>query len=176
MIDNFFDPKNLYDSAVINRVVLKEPETPVPISFGRRLAIWLLRLGNAGRKRALLLTSVYAYIYGKKAFDMDTLVKFNKAFNLAQNANSLEFPVRIGEWVWRGTSEIIPMPTGLLRVTDIQSQTLNEEEITYIATEISSRIPKWLIYGQLATVANEIRTVVYHVYNETRPPTTIIKD
>lgn len=149
--------------------------TPSFRRFGRWIASSLLSMTKYKTRRAVMLASAYAYILGKDEFDQATLERLNETLKLANNTDSLGFPVKVSKWVWQDAGQNIPISRGaIVNVLDIPDIQLTEKDIREISEDLVRRSPTWLRYGQGDRMSSEFFSVLSMVVRDTRPPIALI--
>jgi hypothetical protein len=96
-------------------------------------------------KRLVMLSSLYALVYGVTSFDSKMINKLNQIMNLSSADKALEFPMQLSSVIWRGVDG-----------QTVTYSSLNAYGIDEIILKIMDKIPQCLVYSDRQSILTDI--------------------
>jgi len=105
-------------------------------------------------KRLVLITSLVGSFGDAVKIDAETLHKLNKIMSLCSTESAMELPIRLSRAIWNGKTSYEIFND---KFTD---STMDGVRIKRIAEYVASTMPKWLCYGDAATIVKDIEQLL----------------
>lgn len=113
-------------------------------------------------KRLIYVSSILGLFEQMKDPDMTLVKKLNDTFKLAEYPDAFAFPMYIKSVIWKGAlNEPVELHTReKVSIGELINQELNSKDCMAIGEYFATRTPKWLSYGSIDLMANDIVLLV----------------
>lgn len=134
-------------------------------AFRRWFRGWLFRKLPIRVKRMMFLSSLFAYLIGKKKPSDQSIKRLNVVLKLYNDHDAIKFPILIYKSLWKSLDDNINFYSD---IGETFAQYAKRLAVSGRSREIGEVVfrhsPYWMLYGDRETIVKDIETMIFNVF------------